>query len=140
MILSPPISRFRRRRRVQRLDLAVVDDGDAVAVLGLVHVVRGHEDGDADLVAQPADVAPDGVARLRVEADRRLVEEQHRRMVQQAAGDLQPPFHAAGEGAHQRLAPLRQPDDAEHLVHPLAADGGAGRCRSWRGIAGFRPP
>ena len=41
-----------RRGRVQGLDRAVVDDGDAVAVLGLVHVVGRHEDGDADLLAQ----------------------------------------------------------------------------------------
>ncbi len=53
------------------------------------------------------DVGPDRAARLRVEADRGLVEEQHARGVQQAAGDLQAPLHAAGEGAHQgsRVAP-----------------------------------
>ena len=122
MILSPPIEALERRGRVQGLDLAVVDDGDAVAVLGLVHVVGGHEDGDADLVAQRADVLPDGVARLRVEPDGRLVEEEHLGVVQQPAGDLQPALHAAGEGAHERMAPVGQPDDVEHVLDALLAD------------------
>ena len=94
---------FEDGRRVEGLDFAVVDDGDAIAVLGLFHVVGGHENGDADLVAQPADVAPHGVARLRVEAGRRFVEEQDGRVMQQAAGDLQPSLHAAGEGATSDL-------------------------------------
>ena len=76
----------------------LVHDRDAVAELGLVHVVRGHEDRDLLALLQLADVAPDRAARLRVEADRRLVEEQHARRVQQPARDLQPPAHAAGEG------------------------------------------
>ena len=33
-------------RRVEDDDLTVVDDRDAVAVLGLLHVVRGEEDRD----------------------------------------------------------------------------------------------
>ena len=37
------------------------------------------------------------VPRLRVEPDRGLVQEQHPGRVQQAAGDLQPALHAAGE-------------------------------------------
>src|SRR4051794_15713352 len=37
---------LQRLRRVLHHDLAVVHDRDPLAVLGLVHVVRGHEDGD----------------------------------------------------------------------------------------------
>ena len=43
---SLPTLRLERLRRVDRDDLAVVDDRDAVAVLGLVHVVRREEDRD----------------------------------------------------------------------------------------------
>ena len=75
----------------------LVHDRDAVAVLGLVHVVGRQEDRDVLARLELADVAPDRAARLRVEADRRLVEEQHARRVQQAARDLQAPLHAAGE-------------------------------------------
>src|SRR5437667_7762935 len=37
---------------VQGLNLAVVDNGDAAAILCLVQVVCRHEDGDAELVAE----------------------------------------------------------------------------------------
>src|SRR5215831_15302721 len=71
----------------------LIHDRDAVAVLGLVHVVGGEEDGDLLARLQLADVAPDRAARLRVEAHGGLVQEQHPRRVQQAAGDLEPPLH-----------------------------------------------
>src|SRR5580693_9309028 len=77
--------RLQRLRGVEHDDAAVVHDRDAVAVLRLVHVVGGQEDGDVLARLQLADVAPDRAARLRVQADRRLVQEQHARRVQQAA-------------------------------------------------------
>ena len=59
-------------------DLALVDDPDAVAeALGLLHVVRRVQDRHA-LPAQLLDAREDGVAALRVDADRRLVEQQQR--------------------------------------------------------------
>ena len=64
-------------------------------------------------------------ARLRVEADRRLVEEQHARRVQQAARDLEPALHAAGEGRDEARAPLPQPDHLEHAVDAARAIIGA---------------
>src|SRR5207249_2470561 len=72
---------------VQSLNLAMVDDGDAAAILRLVQVVRRHEDGDAELVAETADVLPDGIARLRVQPCGRLVQEEDLGIMQQAAGD-----------------------------------------------------
>src|SRR3954447_26225888 len=68
-----------RLRRVERDDLAVVHDRDPIAELGLVHVVRGHEDRDLLALLQLADVAPDRRSGLGVEPDRRLVEEEHAR-------------------------------------------------------------
>ncbi len=107
-----------RLRRVDGHDLPVVDDGDPVAVLGLVHVVRGQEDGDVFPGLQVVDVLPDRRAGLRVQAHGRLVQEQHVRRVQQAAGDLQPPLHAARVGADQAVPAIPQPDHVEHLLHP----------------------
>ena len=52
---------------------------------------------------------------LRVETDRRLVEEQHPRRVHQPAGDLQPAAHAAGVRLHAWLAALPEPDHLEDL-------------------------
>src|SRR5262245_9181383 len=89
-------------RRVQRNDLAQVDDAHAVAELvGLFHVVCRQQDRSPlllDLGDQLAQVA----GRLRVEADRRLVQQQHRRVGQQRLSDRDPLFHA-GRVALDRL-------------------------------------
>ena len=93
-------------RRSRDDDLAVVDDRDPVAVLRLVHVVRRHEDRDVFLATKLADVAPDVLARLRIEADRRFVQEENPGRMEQAARDLKPPLHPAGERAHQAVTPF----------------------------------
>ena len=97
-------------------DPAAVHDRDAVAVLGLVHVVRRQEDRDlARVRSSPTYSQIDG-AGLRIEADGRLVEEQHARRVQQAAGDLEASLHAAREGADQARRALGEPGHLEHVV------------------------
>ncbi len=68
---------FEPRRRVHCNDLPVVHDGDAIAVLRLFHIVGGHENGDLLFFPERVDEIPDRVPRLRVEAERRLVQEQH---------------------------------------------------------------
>src|SRR5205823_5293579 len=50
---------------------------DAVAVFGLVHVVRGQEDRDLLPTLELLDVLPDRGSRLRVEPHGGLVQEQH---------------------------------------------------------------
>src|SRR5262249_10867559 len=55
-------------RGVERYDLAMVDNRDAVAVLGLVHVVGCEEDGQALAGAKLGQVIPDALTRLRIEA------------------------------------------------------------------------
>ena len=116
-----PVGADRRLQRlgaVERDDLAVVHDRDPVAPLGLVHVVGGHEDGDLLALLELADVGPDRAAGLGVQADRRLVEEQHPRGVHQAAGDLQAAPHAARERADGPVLAVPQPDHLHHLLHP----------------------
>ena len=110
--------RLQRRGRVQRDDLALVHDRDPIAELGLVHVVRGHEDRDLLALLELADVAPDRAAGLRIQPDRRLVEEQHPRRVHQPAGDLQPPPHAAAERPDHAVLAVVEADHLEHLPHP----------------------
>ena len=58
-----------------------------------------------------------------VDADRRLVEEDHRRVVQQAAGDVEPLAHAARVPLDPLLLAAREPDELEQLLdpRPLAA-------------------
>ena len=60
-------------------DLRLVHDDEPVAqLLGLVHVV-GREDERHAALLEPVQAVPQQVAGLRVEAGRRLVEEQDRR-------------------------------------------------------------
>jgi hypothetical protein len=114
---------LQRFRGVDGHDVPVVDDGDPVAVLRLVHVVRGEEDRDVLTLLELVDVVPDRHPGLRVKPDRRLVQEQHPGRVQQAAGDLQPPLHAARVGSDHAAPPVPQPDHLEHLAQPR------GECR-----------
>ena len=110
------------RGRVLRDDLAVVDDGHLVGdALGLFHVMRGEKDGDLLLIAQAADEGPDVVAGLRIEANGRLIEEKDSRFVEQRAGNLEAPLHAAGIGFHEVVPAVPQLDEFEEGVHPLLA-------------------
>ena len=78
-------------------DPTLVHDRDLVGEpLGLLDVVRGHEDGHA-LRAQLVDECPQLRAHLRVEPDGRFVEEQELGPVHEAAGDEQAASHPARE-------------------------------------------
>ena len=106
-------------------EVAVVDDADPVAQLGgFLHVVRRVEHGDAE----PSDRLEDGVAALRVDAHRGLVEDEQLGSVQQAGRHVGPPLHAARVGADAVLPPIGQSDQFERL-----ADAGLGApCRRAR--------
>ena len=68
--------RWRPARRIVGDDAAVIDDDEPVAeTLGLFHVVRGVE-SVLPRRFERLEVVEDGVAALRVDADRRLVEQQ----------------------------------------------------------------
>ena len=82
--------------------------------------------------AQLLDALEDGVARLRIDADRRLVEDQQRRAVEQADADVEPALHPARELLDRIARPVGEPDDAKHLVDP-------GRQRRRRVIPYSRP-
>ena len=90
----------------ERRQLAGLDDGDAVAVLRLVEVVRGDEDGHAAL-REVADQVPEPPARHRIDAAGRLVEEHDRRLVQDGAAEGQPLPPAARQFAGERALAAR---------------------------------
>jgi hypothetical protein len=65
--------------------------------LGLFHtVVRGVEEGFAALL-QRLEIFKDGVAALRIDTDRRLIEQEDLRIVKQSRGQVQAPLHASTE-------------------------------------------
>ncbi len=114
----------------------VIDDGDPIAVLGLVHVVGGEKQRRPVLLAQPAQHLPGARARLRIEPGGRLVEEQDVGAVDQAARDLEASLHAAREGARQILAAIVEVDELQRLVDPRVPLGARARGRRPRAASG----
>ena len=82
---------FQRRGGALGDDAAVVDDGDVVGhPFGFLHRVRGEEYGDLVFARQATHEFPDMAACLWVQPERRLVEEQQARLVQEGARDFEP--------------------------------------------------
>ena len=73
---------------------------------------------------QLAQVAPDVAPGLRIEADGGFVQEQNVGGVQDAARDLESPFHAAGKGHYHRLGAIGQVDHLEGTGNPCRTLGG----------------
>ena len=91
-------------------DLAVIDkQGPAADALDLLHVMGAVNHGSAG-IGGAADGFQDLLARLRIDADGRLVEQQQIRSMDHAAGEIEPPLHPAGEHGDRIVRALRQPD------------------------------
>ena len=132
--------------RPDREDAAVLDDRHAVGeLLGLVEVVRRQHDGLAE-VAQRADRAPRRAARRRVEAGRRLVEEDQLGVADERQREVQPALLAARQRrarcrpACPRARRARSPrrgragaGTASPSARPSRAASGGGRSRSSAG-------
>ena len=65
---------------------------------------------------QVLDHRPQLGAALRVEPGGRLVEEEHRRLVHERRGEVEPPAHAAGVRADEAVARVREVEPLEQLV------------------------
>ena len=108
---------LQRRRRPLGDDAALVDDPDAVGEdVRLLEVLRREEHGHALLAAQARDLLPHRRAALRVEAGRRLVEEEHAREVDEREREVEPPLHPTRVALHLAVARLGEPDALEELV------------------------
>jgi hypothetical protein len=79
---------------------ALMQNYQVVAGYDLVEQMRSPQHADALLGYQPPHMTEDIGARLDVEANRRLVQQQQTRPVQQGARDLEPPHLAARKVAH----------------------------------------
>ena len=117
--------RLQRGRRPLGDDPAVVDDPDAVGEdVGLLEVLRRQEHRHVVLAREPRDLLPERRAALRVEAGRRLVEEQDRGPVDEREREVEAALHPARVAADLAVGRLRQPDALEELV--------------WRGLRSAR--
>ena len=115
-----PISAFSDAGVPSATILPVVDDPDAVGELvGLLEVLRGEEHGRA-LGVQLRDLLPDRLAADRVEAGRRLVEEEHLGLVDERRGEVEPAAHPARVGADPPVGGALEPDAVEQRLGALA--------------------
>ena len=109
------------RRGTVSDDLAVIDDRDRIGhAVGLLHVVRGEEHRDAFGFIEGEHVLPHVIARLWVQTDGRLVEEENLGVMKKPARDLEPPLHAAREFSHETVLAVRELHDLEQLLDALA--------------------
>src|SRR5690606_34452263 len=85
---------FRREllRRPAGHQMALVDDGQPIAPRGLVHGVRGQEEGDSFFPPNAIHQIPESKSRSRIEAGCRFIEEQYRRGMEKAAEEVHTPF------------------------------------------------
>ena len=112
-------------RRALGDDVPAVDDADAVGeLLGLLEVLRREEDRRAVVVEQPH-LAPERGAARRVQARRRLVEEQDPGPVHERHREVQAPAHAAGVRPEPPVAGVDELDAREQVVPALARLGAA---------------
>ena len=103
------------------MTLPVIDDRHAVAEhLGLVHVVRGQQDGAA-VGAEAFEDVPQLPPRLRVEAGGRLVEEQQVGIAGQRARHRQPLLLPARQLADPAVPLALELDEPQQLGHVAAA-------------------
>ena len=139
----PPARRRARVQACQRVvgdHLAAIDDDDAVGqALGFLHVVRRVEQRLAAAL-QLFEVVEDGVAALRVDADRRLVEQQDVGIVQQARGEIQPPLHPAAECLHPVARAIGEADQRQRRRHRARRARRPTDRRARRRTAGCRAP
>ena len=103
-------ARLQLGRRALGDDTATVDDDDVVGeAVGLLEVLRGEEDRRA-LLGQLLDDLPEVVAALGVETRRRLVEEEHGRVVHERRGEVEPAAHPARVRAGEAIGRVAQPE------------------------------
>ena len=105
-----------RGGRVERDDPSFGHDRDAVAqLLGLVEVVRGQQDRHLTS-AKTGDVVQELEADARIQADRRLVEEQDLRVRQQRTRDLEASALAAAVRADRSVDEVNEPERLAELA------------------------
>ena len=111
-------------RRALRQQTAVGDIRQLMTTLRLVHVMGAHQHGDAG-GGKPVEFFPEIPPRPRVDARRRLVQQQQLRIVQHAGGQGQPLLPAAGKRSGQLIRPLRQAKPFQGPIHRLETIGHA---------------
>ena len=96
----------------------MVDDRQAITILGFFHIVRGEKDGEILAFPQFVQTVPHGATCLWIESGRVLVENEYPWPVQKCPRDFQAPPHAARKRAHGIVGLTRETNPIESLVNP----------------------
>ncbi len=94
-------------RRALRHEPPAIEDGEAVAALRFVHVVRRHEDRGA-AIDQLEQAFPEIATALRIDCAGRLVEQQQLGLVERGGRKREPLLLSAAHRARALLAPVLQ--------------------------------
>ena len=106
-------------RRVQRDELALADEADALAQFRFVHVVRGHEHRHAFL-RHGVDEAPELAAADGIDAGGRFIQEDDLRLVDDGASQGEALLPAAGEIGRECIFAPDQPGHVQDVGLALA--------------------
>jgi hypothetical protein len=85
--------------------------------------VRDEQRRQREGVEQLAELGTNACARMRVQRGQRLVEQQHRGIPREGAGERDPLALAAGELGHTRAREVSDAEALEQVVHPRAIVG-----------------
>ena len=100
-------------------EVALVQDGEAIAALGFFHEMGSDDDGDALLVAEDSEVLPEVAAGAGIETGGRFIEEQDLGMVEQTFREFDAALHSAGEGFNVIVGTVEQSYAGENLVDTI---------------------
>ena len=101
----------------------MVDDANAwTESLYFLHVVARIDNRDASGV-DAANFLEDMIARLRINACRRLVQEQEPRLMDETNPEIETVLHAAGKCVHAPVGTFFETDGCKHLLDPLLKPG-----------------
>jgi hypothetical protein len=121
-----------------REDAALVHDRHAFTQsLGLVHVTR-RVDNRATFALEIFNAREEVIARLRIDADGPLVEQNHLRTVDDRAGEAQSLLHPAGVCVHPSAPPFSQADELQRVIDALPKLASAQAVQRFIAAAGAR--
>ena len=104
-------------RRAGRQHLAGVHGDDPIPLLGFVHVSGGDDDAHARAAgANVVDQRPELAARQRIDARRRLIENEQIRLVHQCAAEADLLFHAARQLAGRAIRERAEAGGVEQFL------------------------
>ena len=115
------------RRRIGRQHLAGIHQRDAVAAFGFVHEMGRNEDRNASVARQIDQQFPEPVARQRVDARGRLVEDQHFGLMDDRNRKRKPLTDAERQIGGDLVEMVGEPELRDQLA----------QCRAWPSCAGM---